>query len=88
MVLLIMVLSPEGLVGIIERGVGAGRRETPTEHSIELPDDTAPPVQPGSGRAREPTQRSARHPQRRDRRAADNGKEPPNDQAIPLSRGG
>jgi branched-chain amino acid transport system permease protein len=50
MVLLIMVLSPEGLVGIIERarrGRGVGK---PTEHSVELPTTSASPVQSGLGR--------------------------------------
>lgn len=48
-VLLIMVLSPEGLVGIIER-VRQGRGlAKPTEHSIELPTTSPTPVQTGSG---------------------------------------
>jgi branched-chain amino acid transport system permease protein len=50
MVLLIMVLSPEGLVGIIERarrGRGVGK---PAEHSVELPTTSATAVQSGSGR--------------------------------------
>lgn len=49
-VLLIMVLSPEGLVGILQqvgRGRGIGK---PTEHSVELPTTSPTPVQTGSGR--------------------------------------
>lgn len=50
MVLLIMVLSPEGLVGILER-VRRGRGgASPSEHSIELPTTSPTPVQTGSGR--------------------------------------
>lgn len=48
MVLLIVVLSPEGLVGILERarrGRGVGK---PTEHSVELPTTSPTPVQTGS----------------------------------------
>jgi branched-chain amino acid transport system permease protein len=50
MVLLIMILSPEGLVGIVERarrGRGVGK---PTDHSVELPTTSPTPVQTGSGR--------------------------------------
>lgn len=47
-VLLIMVLSPEGLVGIIER-LSRGRGvNKPTEHSIEPPTMSPSPVQAGS----------------------------------------
>lgn len=49
MVLLIMVLSPEGLVGIVERlrrGRGAAK---PSDHSIELPTTSPTPAQTGSG---------------------------------------
>ncbi len=52
MVLLIMVLSPEGLVGILERarrGRGVGK---PTEQTIELPSTS--PTQVQSGSVREP----------------------------------
>jgi branched-chain amino acid transport system permease protein len=48
-VLLIMVLSPEGLVGILERvrrGRGVAR---PTDHSIEPPTTAHSPVQTTSG---------------------------------------
>ncbi len=46
-VLLIMVLSPEGLVGILERA-GRGRGVSkPTEHSIELPTTSPTTVQTG-----------------------------------------
>ena len=50
MVLLIMVLSPEGLVGILERarhGRGVGK---PTEHSVELASTSPTPVPTSSGR--------------------------------------
>jgi branched-chain amino acid transport system permease protein len=49
MVLLIMVLSPEGLVGILERvsrGRGLGK---PTEHSVEPPTTSSSPAQTGTG---------------------------------------
>lgn len=50
MVLLIMVLSPEGLVGIVER-TGRGRSlRKPTEHTVEPPTMSPTPVQTGSGR--------------------------------------
>lgn len=50
MVLLIMVLSPEGLVGILER-VRRGRGiAKPSEHSIEPPTTSPTPVPTGSGR--------------------------------------
>jgi branched-chain amino acid transport system permease protein len=48
-VLLIMVLSPEGLVGILERlrrGRGIAK---PTDHSIEPPTTAHSPVQTGAG---------------------------------------
>jgi branched-chain amino acid transport system permease protein len=50
MVLLIMVLSPEGLVGIVERARRGRGVAKPTEHSIELPTTSATPVSTGSGR--------------------------------------
>ncbi len=50
MVLLIMVLSPEGLVGIIERARRGRGIAKPTEHSIEPPTTSPTPVQTGSGR--------------------------------------
>jgi hypothetical protein len=49
MVLLIMVLSPEGLVGILERasrGRGFGK---PTEHSVEPPTTSSSPAQTSTG---------------------------------------
>ncbi len=46
-VLLIMVLSPEGLVGIIEKG-RRGRRRAPMQRSIEPPPTGARPVKAGS----------------------------------------
>ncbi|MBA2529367.1 MAG: branched-chain amino acid ABC transporter permease [Euzebyales bacterium] len=46
-VLLIMVLSPEGLVGIAQKGRG-WRRGTPRERSIELPTTSAASVEAGS----------------------------------------
>ncbi len=49
MVLLIMVLSPEGLVGIIERARRGRGVTKPTEHSIEPPTTSPTPVQTGSG---------------------------------------
>ncbi len=49
MVLLIMVLSPEGLVGILERARRGRGFAKPTEHSIEPPTTSPTPVQTGSG---------------------------------------
>ncbi|HVM19185.1 MAG TPA: branched-chain amino acid ABC transporter permease [Egibacteraceae bacterium] len=47
LVLLIMVLSPEGLVGILSRGRRMGRR-SPAERSIEPPTTAGEPAQAGS----------------------------------------
>jgi hypothetical protein len=47
-VLLIMVLSPEGLVGSLSRGRDM-RRRSPAQRSIEPPTTSAAPVEAGSG---------------------------------------
>ncbi|HZG99394.1 MAG TPA: branched-chain amino acid ABC transporter permease [Nocardioidaceae bacterium] len=48
-VLLIMVLSPEGLVGILERARRGRAVAKPSEHSIEPPTTAHPAVQTSSG---------------------------------------